>query len=200
MEPASPRPVKQALLAVAVAMAAAQGAWALEVEPDRDSYTYLDRLSFTVRTDAPAGEAAKFWIIDSSGRQSSPIPLAIRGPETVSVAPAPFSPAIYAEDTYTIRVEYAGESAEASFRLVDTGVAAVPPYLTYIIDLWAQGLAGDKALVDALSEARVMRAVEEPDIPDWYMQTAAWAVEGRIAMDDFAAGLRYLDQIGAIGR
>lgn len=187
------------LLLAALALAAAQGAWALEVEPDKQVYSYLDRLSFTVRTDASGNEPAVFWIIDSSGKQSSPIPLAIRGPETVSVAPVPFSPAIYPQDTYTIRVEHAGELAEASFELVDTGAVAVPPYLSYIIGLWAQGLADDETFVDAMAEARVMQPVENPDIPAWYRQTAALAVDGLVTMDEFAAGLRYLAQIGAIG-
>ncbi len=188
----------QFLLAAALALAA-QEALALEVEPDRDTYTYLDRLSFTVRTEVPGGGQAVFWIIDSSGRQSSPIPLAMTGSETVSTAPAPFSPAIYAEDTYTIRVEHGGRSAEAQFRLVDTGVVAVPPYLSYMIGLWAQGLADDKSFVDAMAEARVMRPLENPDIPDWCRQTALWALDGLVTMDEFAAGLRYLAEIGAIG-
>ena len=190
--------VWQLMLAAALALAA-QGAWALEVEPDREAYTYLDRLSFTVRTDAPGGGPAVFWIIDSSGRQSSPIPLAIAGSETVSTAPVPFSPDIYSEDTYTIRVEHGGRTAEAQFRLVDTGVVAVPPYLSYMIGLWAQGLADDKAFVDAMAEARVMQPLQDPDIPDWCRQTAAWALDGLITMDEFAAGLRYLAEIGAMG-
>lgn len=192
--------MKSVLLLAAACAASAQCAWALEVETGKDSYTYLDRLSFTVRVDELAGGSAKFWIIDSSGKQSSPIPLAVRGPETVSVAPVPFNPAIYAEDTYTVRVEYAGSRAEASFELVDTGAVAVPPYLGYMIELWAQGSIGDKPFIDALADARVVPPVEDPHIPQWCRQTAAWAAEGALTMDEFAAGLRYLIEAGAVER
>lgn len=191
--------MRSVLLLAAVAAAFVQCAWALEVETDRDVYTYLDRLSFTVRVGEPAGGQATFWITDSSGTQSSPIPLAVRGPETVSVAPVPFSPAIYAEDTYTIRVEYGGLSAETSFELVDTGAAAVPPYLEYLIGLWGSGAIGDGALAGALADAGVISAVEDPAIPGWYRQVALWADEGRLTADEFAAGLRYMIQIGVVG-
>lgn len=186
------------LLLVAVA-AAAQSAWALEVELDKDQYTYLDRLSFTVRVDELAGSHAEFWIIDSSGRQSSAIPLAVRGLETVSVAPSPFNPSIYAQDTYTVRVEYAGESAEAAFELVDTGAVAVPPYLGYMVSLWAQGAVEDDQLVEVLADARVVPPVQDPQIPQWCRQTAQWASQGFLTMDEFAAGLRYLIEIGVVG-
>lgn len=192
------RAVKIVLLLVAVA-AATQSAWALEVELDKNQYTYLDRLSFTVKINELTGNRAEFWIIDSSGRQSSSIPLAIQGLETVSVAPSPFNPSIYPQDTYTVRVEYAGESAEATFELVDTGAVAVPPYLGYMVSLWAQGAVEDDQLIKVLSDARVVPSVQDPQIPQWCRQTAQWASQGFLTMDEFAASLRYLIEIGVVG-
>ena len=202
---------------------------ALTITTSKQVYYYGDRLSFTVGAPGYGGEGgsvAYLYIAHENGRTSSPVPIPLTGRQTVSTSPAAFQPPPkqypdlpYPTGLYTLRIEYDGAAAEASFSLQDSGRIVIPSWIKDTTRLWTADKIGDSTyamsigyliangIIDVGGEngggsgaggAGADGAGGGASIPAWVKQSAQWWIDGMIGDGEYGASLQYLLRAGVI--
>lgn len=241
MKPRRPR-MATALLASSAAAAVALLAAALcapdaladghavAIETSREVYYYGDHLSFTVTVPGGGGgDTAHFYIKHENGRASSAIPIRLAGEQTVSTSPFPFEPPPkgypdlpYPTGQYTLRIEYGGSEAEASFALRDSGRVVIPVWIKDVTRLWVADQIDDATYAVSIEYLISSGIIAVPlqggggeagagngdgggggrggpvVIPEWIKQSASWWVDGSITGDEYGRGLQYLIRSGVV--
>lgn len=246
MKPRRPR-MATALLASSAAAAAvllAAALWApdaradghaVAIETSREVYYYGDHLSFTVTVPGGGGgggvDTAHFYIKHENGRASSAIPIRLAGEQTVSTSPFPFEPPPkgypdlpYPTGQYTLRIEYGGSEAEASFALRDSGRIVIPVWIKDVTRLWVADQIDDATYamsIEYLISSGIIAVPLQGEggeaaaggggeggnggggegpvaIPAWIKQSASWWVDGAITGDEYGRGLEYLIRSGVV--
>ena len=195
------------VLAVALAVfglvPAAHAEPVVEIVMGQTTYSYCEKLFYTIMVSEVTGEPAIVHIRDSAGKGSSAIPIPITGYENPVPSRIAFSGDIFPLGGYFIDVEYAGEKTTAGFTLVDSGKKCLPELIKPIIANWVGGLVSDGIMIDTLEKYVDGDIIEIPfqvtgqniddvEIPSWVKSIAFWWIEGGISDDEFAGALKYL--------
>lgn len=180
-------------------------ALSIEIQTDKKTYYYGERLSFTIQVSKITGESASLVIRDNSGKGSSPIPLQINKLKTTITAPQPFDPLIYKEGTYTLEVEYDGSKDTTEFTLKDTGKIVIPTWIKDMAGWWVSEQIDDKTFAKGIEYLVKNNIIQIPKIesseqvdnkdaviPSWVKSNAKWWVQGDIDDSEFAKGIQYL--------
>jgi len=176
----------------------------LQVSPSQDVYSYGDFLSFTVTVPEVTHGFATFRIVDEAGMGSSTVDMAITGESTALTARNPFLADQFGVGTYVIEVEYEGEVASTSFKLIDSGRTVIPFWIKDVAGLWAEGIINDSGFFRSLVDNGVVTVdhalSDEADVtvPSWYKANAELWKNGHITDGEFANALQYLVKMGAI--
>ena len=180
-----------------------------QIATSQETYYYGDFLSFTVIVPEITDEFATLFIIDESGKGSSPIPLSILQETTTLTAPFPFESQVYPQGKYTLKVQYSNEETSTEFFLEDSGRIVIPLWIKDVATMWTSDMITDETFATAIeflinNDIIVIpttgseQSNEQISIPLWVKNNAQWWTEGLITDDDFAKGLQFLIKIGVI--
>lgn len=182
----------------------AHGIEEISITTGKKTYTYGERLSFSVTISNVTGDTAILDIIDQSNRSSSPINMIITKPNTNITAPVPFYRTTFSPGTYHINIEYGGSSASTSFQLVDTENISIPPAFKIVASSWVNNQTSDRLFGEHIAELlnsgviMVNNYHEENTtvIPSWFKQDAKWWSNNLISDNDFGDAVKYLIESG----
>ena len=175
----------------------------------QETYYYGDALTFTVKVSEITEDIATLYIIDEERKSSAPIPIGIQQVETTITSPFPFESQTYPTGQYTLKIEYASQSAQTKFFLEDSGRVVIPLWIKDVGRLWTSGAISDETFATAIEFLIKNNIIEIPEtqnqqnkdnvaIPLWVKTNAEWWTQGLITDDDFAKGLQFLIEIGVI--
>lgn len=176
---------------------------------EKATYQYCEKLFYTIEVSEVTADHAIIHITDEAGKGSSAIPIPITMLQTPVPSLVPFEKEIFPTGTYSIDVQYAGQTTSAQFDLQDSGKKCIPGVVNTITANWLQGGIGDGFLIDAFAKFVDPEVISIPfditkdnvygiDIPDWVAMPAYWWLQGQISGDEFAGMVNYLAANGYI--
>lgn len=182
------------------------GMSSIEISTSKTVYEYGDLLSIIVNVSEVTGEPIILHIIDSSGKASSPINLPIDKLNNTITSPLPFYRTTFSPGIYRIDAEYSGAQANASFNLINSGIA-IPEAFKIIVKTMEQGSPGDKEYAGIIRElindkiiniANYNNQTNQIYIPFWFKNNIKWWSDNVISDTEFGSSIQYLIQKGII--
>jgi hypothetical protein len=191
---------KHAIALCAVLFAAnlyAINAQTIGLSTSKETYHYGDYLEIVISVPEITGDDAVLYIVDSSGKKSTAIPVVIQNLTTTITSPNPFDSLIFKEDKYEIEIQYAGENASVEFELVDAGNVVMPFGSSVVVPQWATSSISDYGLLKFLVDKNIISLqgqtlAENAKVPSWFKTNALWWSEKKISDEEFVNGLTYL--------
>ena len=196
-------------LTILVAFPSSFADTAFQIVLNKTTYSYCEKLFYTIKVSEITGETAIIHIRDESGKSSSAIPIPISKFETQVPSLVPFEAEVFPLGKYYIDVEYDGVKHTAEFELVDSGNTCIPAWIKQLAYYWVTDQISDSTFSDGIGfmienkfiiipETESKTQVVETKIPEWVKKNAAWWVEEKITDNDFAQSLEYLIKTGII--
>lgn len=185
----------------------AQATPTIEIIMEQTTYSYCDKLFYTIRVSEITGNPAIIHIRDSFGKNSSAIPIPITEYENPIPSRVPFTEDIFPLGDYFIDVEYGGEKTSTMFTLIDSGKTCLPGFLKTITVSWLSGDISDGLLIDAFDRHTDIlnmpfniteNNIHDISIPEWVKNTAFWWIQESISDDEFIAAFQYMMNTGII--
>lgn len=189
----------------AIFLVVSQNASALptaQIVMEKTSFSYGERLIYTIEVSEVTGDLAIIHIRDESGKGSSAIPISISHLITEIPSPYPFEKEIFPEGKYFIDLEYSGASFTAEFNLVDLGNVVIPFQTKQIAFSWINNQVSGGILIDSIQKTVDAKIINIPQIdrehigdihiPDWVRTVAIWWLEEKISDETFANSFQYL--------
>lgn len=176
---------------------------------EKTTYSYCEKLFYTIKVSEVTGETAIIHIRDETGKGSSAIPIQISDLQNPVPSVVPFESEVFPLGKYYIDVEYSGTKTTAEFELIDSGNVCIPSWIKQLTYYWVTEQISDFSFSDGIEfliEKEIIvipetkRNIEskESEIPSWVKINAAWWIEERISDNDFAQALQYLIKVGII--
>ena len=170
---------------------------------EKTTYTYCEKLFYTIKVSEVTGEPAIIHIRDDTGKGSSAIPVQITGLENPIPSLIPFEKEVFPLGKYFIDVEYGNSSMTAEFELVDSANICIPGLIKPIMSNWLSGNISDGFLMDAFEKYVDSKLVSIPfeinesnvyniKIPEWVKNIGYWWIEESITDDDLGKAINYL--------
>ncbi len=177
---------------------------------EKDTYTYCEKLFYTITVSEVTVDLAIIHIIDGDGKSSSAIPIPVTGLQTPVPAPFAFEREIFSPGTYSIDVTYSGTQTTAEFVLVDTDIECIPQVAREFMANWLTGNISDGTLVDAFQKFVDGSIINIPfdvngdnihdiGIPEWVKNLGYWWITDAVSDGEFARAINYLASNGIIG-
>jgi hypothetical protein len=181
----------------------------VKIDTDKNTYSYGDFLTFTVKVSEITGDLATLHIIDESGKSSSAIPIPITQLTTVVPSPYPFESSVYPQGRYILNIEYSGSSDSTEFKLVDSGKIMIPFWVRDFSKYWYNDEISDKEFAKGIeflikeniivvSQSGNQSTINEVKIPNWVKTSTGWWIQGKISDIEFAKSIEYLINAGII--
>lgn len=179
----------------------------VSITMEKTTYSYCEKLFYTINVSEVTGEPAIIHIRDESGKGSSAIPISITNLENPVPSLIAFEEKIFPLGKYFIDVEYSGAEFTVEFNLIDSDNICIPESVRQFVIEW---LLNDKPmknldgyLMDIIQKDVDKRLIDIPfeinggnileiDIPDWVKNIGYWWVQGAISDKDFAEAISYL--------
>ncbi len=175
----------------------------VQILMDQTTFSYGEKLIYTIEVSEVTGDLAIIHIRDEAGKGSSAIPIEISGLKTKIPSPYPFEKQIFPEGKYFIDLEYSGAEYTAEFELIDSGNIVIPFQIKQIAYSWVNNEVSGGSLIDAIQKTVEKDAINIPYvidnerlekiyIPDWLKIIAFWWLDEEISDGDFANAFQYL--------
>lgn len=198
------------LLIGAVFILPAHAEPSVSIVMEKDTYTYCEKLFYTITVSEVTEDFAIIHIIDGDGKSSSAIPIPVTGLQTPVPAPNAFEREIFSPGTYSIDVAYSGTQTTAEFVLIDTDVDCIPQVAREFMANWLTGKISDGFLVDAFQRYVDSSTINIPfeingdnihdiGIPEWVKSLGYWWISDAVSDEEFAQAINYLVNNGIIG-
>ena len=170
---------------------------------EKTSYSYCERLFYTIEVSEITGKPAIIHIRDESGKGSSAIPIEISRLSNPIPSPFAFEREIFQTGKYFVDVEYSGSKVTAEFNIVDSDNICIPEVIRQFVMEWLNGKMPDGYLIDAFQKYADTDIISIPFeindknihsiyIPDWVKNTAYWWIQGIVSDDDLLQMINYL--------
>jgi hypothetical protein len=170
---------------------------------DQTTFSYGEKLIYTIEVSEITGDLAIIHIRDESGKGSSAIPIEISNLKTEIKSPFPFEKQVFPEGKYFIDLQYSGGEHTAEFDLVDSGVMVIPYYTKEIASRWVNNEITGGFFIDAIQKTVEKDAINIPYvmdkenfekifIPDWIKIIVIWWLEEKISDETFANAFQHL--------
>ena len=188
----------------------AEATTSIFIDTEKETYHYGDILTFTVKVNEITGDLATLYIIDESGKKSSPIPFPISQLMITETAPFPFEKSIYPEGKWMLEIEYAGVKDSTEFFLLDSGQVVIPIWIKDVGKMWVNDLINGEQyataieflikenIIDMPKEVNNHEEENELKIPQWIKTSTSWWSQGLITDQEYAKSLEYLLKVGII--
>ncbi len=170
---------------------------------EKTTYSYCEKLFYTIKVSEITGEQAIIHIRDEVGKTSSAIPIPITNLQNPVPSLFAFEAETYPLGKYFIDVEYSGTEFTSEFNLIDSDMVCIPNVIKQFVIEWLNGKVLDGYLLDGFQKYIDRELIDIPfeindkniheiDIPDWVKSVGYWWIEGTISDGDFAQGISYL--------
>ncbi|MBT8173938.1 MAG: hypothetical protein KJN83_07825 [Nitrosopumilus sp.] len=200
---------KSTLLSLFVALSIISVIPSIHAEPsveiilEKTTYTYCEKLFYTIEVSEIIEEFAIIHIRDESGKGSSAIPIQITELQTPVPSLIPFEKEIFPLGKYFIDVQYSGVQVTSEFNLIDSDSICIPELIKPIMANWLSGNISDGFLMDAFEKYVDKKLVNIPieinennvydvTIPDWVKNVGYWWIGEAISDEDLGNTLNYL--------
>lgn len=181
----------------------------VSIQMDKTTYSYGEKLFYTIEVSEVTGDIATIYIRDQQGKGSSGIPIAISEPSTPVPSLYPFEKEIFPEGKYFIEVEYSGASDSVEFELVDSGNIVIPFWIKQVAYYWITEQISDDTFADAIEFLIENKIIVVPttekesesgvtEIPSWVKKSTEWWLKDEITDTTYALGIQYLIKVGII--
>lgn len=176
---------------------------------EKTTYTYCEKLFYTIQVSEVTGKPAIIHLRDETGKGSSAIPIGISNLDNPVPALVPFEQEVFPLGKYYIDVEYSGSTYTAEFELVDSGNVCIPAWIKQLTYYWVTGQISDVSYKDGIEfliekgiivipQTDVNPDIKETKIPEWVKVNAGWWIDEKITDSDFSQALQYLIKAGII--
>ena len=170
---------------------------------EKTTYSYCERLFYTIEVSEITGDNAIIHIRDEAGKGSSAIPIPITNLQNPVPSLFAFEAEIFPLGKYFIDVEYSGAEFTSEFNLIDSENICIPEVIKQFLIEWLNDKMLDGYLIDAIQKYVDTKLIDIPfeindenireiDIPDWVKYVGYWWVQGVISDEDFAQVVNYL--------
>ena len=170
---------------------------------EKTTYSYCEKLFYTIEVSEITGEPAIIHIRDESGKGSSAIPIEIANLKNPIPSLFAFEKEIFPLGKYFVDVEYAGSKFTAEFNLIDSDNICIPGVIKQSMIEWLNGKMPDGYLMDAFQRHVDDKLIHIPfeineknildiDIPDWVKNVAFWWIQGGVSDKEFTQMISYL--------
>ena len=170
---------------------------------DKTTYTYCERLVYSIEVSEVTGNPAIIHIRDEAGGKSSAIPIPITSLSNPIPSIGAFEKEVFPSGKYFIDVQYLGIETTAGFNLVDSdnmciSEAMQPVVIRWINDEFTDGMlmSGFQNIVDEelinIPFVFTEKNIDTLNIPDWVKSIGKGWVMGVITDQMFVQNLDYL--------
>ena len=170
---------------------------------EKTTYTYCERLSYTIEVSEITGELAIIHIRDEADKKSSAIPIPIEKLSNPIPSAYPFQKEIFPAGKYFIDIEYSGAKTTIEFDLIDSDNLCISESMKPIIIRWINGEFTDGMLISGFQNLVDKKLIEIPfeiteknigkiKIPQWVKSIGNWWIMGIISDQMFTNNLQYL--------
>lgn len=178
------------------------GAPTAEILMEKTTFSYGERLLYTIEVSEVTGDLAIIHIRDEAGKGSSAIPIEITQLQTAIPSPFPFEKEVFPEGKYFIDLQYSGAQYTAEFELVDSGNIVIPFLTKQIAYSWVNNQVSAGILIDSLqktAEESINIPIEidrenlgKIYIPDWVKIITIWWLEEKLSDETYANAFQNL--------
>ena len=170
---------------------------------EKTTYTYCEKLVYSIEVSEITGEHAIIHIRDGAGGKSSAIPIPIEKLSNPIPSLHAFEKDIFPLGKYFIDVEYLGMQTTAEFTLIDSNNMCISEAMQPVVVRWINGeftdgmlISGfqnivDKKLIDIPFEF-TEKNIDKLNIPEWVKSVAKGWVMGIISDQMFVQNIQYL--------
>jgi len=191
------------IFAIGIILPNVSAAPSAQILMDQTTFSYGEKLVYTIEVSEVTGELAIIHIRDESGKGSSAIPIEIAQLKTEIPSPYPFEKQVFPEGKYFIDLQYSGAEYTAEFNLVDSGNIVIPFQTKQIVMSWINNEVSDGILMDAIQKTVETEIINIPYvideklfekiyIPDWVKIISVWWLEEKISDETFANAFQNL--------
>lgn len=177
---------------------------------EKTTYSYCEKLFYTIEVSEVTGDPAIIHISDESGKGSSAIPIEISELQNPIPSLIPFEAEIFPLGKYFIDVQYSGAETTAEFELIESDSICIPELIKPIMANWLSGNISDGFLLDAFQKYVDVKLVDIPfeinennvydvEVPEWVKNIGYWWLEGAISDDSFSNAMNNLLERNIIG-
>tara|TARA_B100002049_G_scaffold10135_1_gene7267 strand:+ start:172 stop:828 length:657 start_codon:yes stop_codon:yes gene_type:complete len=170
---------------------------------DKTTYTYCEKLVYSIEVSEVTGNPAIIHIRDEAGGKSSAIPIPITSLSNPIPSISAFEKEVFPSGKYFIDVQYLGIETTAEFNLVDSdnmciSEAMQPVVIRWINDEFTDGMlmSGFQNIVDEelinIPFVFTEKNIDTLNIPDWVKSIGKGWIMGVITDQMFVQNLDYL--------
>ena len=170
---------------------------------EKTTYTYCEKLVYSIEVSEITGEHAIIHIRDGSGGKSSAIPIPIEKLSNPIPSLHAFEKDIFPLGKYFIDVEYLGIQTTAEFTLIDSNNMCISEAMQPVVVKWINGEFTDGMLISGFQNIVDKKLIDIPfefteknidslHIPEWVKSVGKGWVMGMISDQMFVQNIQYL--------
>ena len=170
---------------------------------EKTTYTYCERLVYSIKVSEITGEPAIIHIRDGAGGKSSAIPIPIEKLTNSIPSLHAFEKDIFPLGKYFIDVEYLGIQTTAEFNLIDSDNMCISEAMQPVVVKWINGEFTDGMLISGFQNIVDKKLINIPfalteknidllDIPQWVKSVGKGWIMGIVSDQMFVQNLQYL--------
>ena len=175
----------------------------VQIVMDKNTFSYGERLFYTIEVSEITGDLAIIHIRDEAGKGSSAIPIEISKLTTEVPSPYPFEKKVFPEGKFFIDVQYSGAKDTKEFFLMDSGKLVIPFQAKQIAYNWVNNQVSSGIFIDFIQKMVEKEAINIPHeidrdniqkifIPEWMKITTVWWLEEKISDETYANAFQNL--------
>ena len=170
---------------------------------EKTTYTYCERLTYSIEVSEVTGEPAIIYIRDGSGGKSSAIPIPIEKLSNPIPSLHAFEKDIFPLGKYFIDIEYSGATTTLEFDLINSDNICISEAMQPVVIRWINGEFTDGMLISGFQNIVDKKLIDIPFefnennidslyVPEWVKSIAKGWIMGIISDQMFTKNLQYL--------
>ena len=170
---------------------------------EKTTYTYCEKLVYSIKVSEITGDHAIIHIRDGEGGKSSAIPIPIEKLSNPIPSLHAFEKDIFPVGKYFIDVQYLGIETTTEFNLIDSDNMCISEAMQPVVVRWINGEFTDGMLISGFQNIVDKKLIYIPfefteknidklNIPEWVKSVAKGWVMGIISDQMFVQNLQYL--------
>jgi hypothetical protein len=175
----------------------------ISIVMEKTTYTYCEKLVYSIEVSEITGEPAIIHIRDGAGGKSSAIPIPIENLSNPIPSLHAFEKDIFPLGKYFIDVQYLGIETTVEFNLIDSDNMCISEAMQPVVVKWINGEFTDGMLISGFQNIVDKKLINIPfefteknidklNIPEWVKSVAKGWVMGIISDQMFVKNLQYL--------
>ena len=170
---------------------------------EKTTYTYCERLVYSIEVSEVTGDLAIIHIRDGAGGKSSAIPIPIEKLSNPIPSLHAFEKDIFPLGKYFIDIEYSGSTTTLEFDLTDSDNVCISEAMQPVVIRWINGEFTDGMLISGFQNIVDKKLIDIPFeftennidslyVPEWVKSIGKGWIMGLISDQMFTKNLQYL--------